>query len=198
MQKSLRLISERMMHSSSVRVIAGKFRRRQVVFNASGGIRPTPGRVRETLFNWLQADCAGAHCLDLCAGSGILGIEALSRGAKSVVFVDICAQSLKSIRATLAQFGALEQATFHMEQAEQVLVHLHDVFDVIFVDPPYHKVLWDKLLVALYAYHLLAPGAKVYVETPKSLRWVPPVGWQIYKSCCYASVEAKLLMYTGA
>ena len=186
-----------MVHPSSVRVIAGKFRRRNVVFDAHSGIRPTPDRVRETLFNWLQTDCMQARCLDLCAGSGILGIEALSRGADSAVFVDSSTHAIQAIKHTLAQFDAIDQAAFYVQQAEQVMVDIPGFFDLVFIDPPYHLALWDSLLAALCMHNLLTQEAKIYIETPASLHWAPPEGWQIYKRCCYGRVEAQLLMYVG-
>ena len=192
------LVSEKLMHPNSVRVIAGKFRRRKVSFNVNLGIRPTPDRVRETLFNWLQADCVQARCLDLCAGSGILGIEALSRGAHATVFVDSSAEAMQDIQHTLAQFGVTDQAVFFVGQAEQVIASLDGGFNLIFIDPPYHLALWDTLLASLHRHNLLAQDAKIYIETPKSLCWKPSKEWQVYKRCCYASVEAQLLVYVGA
>ena len=125
-----------MKHQRSLRIIGGKRRGRKVSFSDRKEIRPTGDRIRETLFNWLTNEMADACCLDLFAGSGILGIEALSRGAAKLTFVDREKDITNSIKINLESLGASNfklrhnDATTFLEETEQV-------FDVIFLDPPY-------------------------------------------------------------
>jgi len=134
-----------------VRIIAGKWRSRIVKFPAAAQLRPTPDRVRETLFNWLGQRLDGLACLDLFAGSGALGFEALSRGAARVVMVE-------------REVVAAEALSYVLRPGER--------FDVVFVDPPYATDLALRTLAALP--RRLNPGARVYVETAASLEVAPP------------------------
>lgn len=151
-----------MKHQRSLRIIGGKWRGRKVSFSDRKEIRPTGDRIRETLFNWLTNEMADACCLDLFAGSGILGIEALSRGAAKLTFVDREKDIAQSIKDNLESLGANNfklrhnDATTFLEETEQV-------FDVIFLDPPFHQ---DNLnsLISIIKKRGLSHGL-VYVET---------------------------------
>jgi len=146
----------------SVRIIAGQWRSRQLEVPEALGLRPTPNRVRETLFNWLMDDVVGAHCLDAFAGSGALGFEALSRGADHVTFIDSNPQVIKHLRAT----GDLLKTT----QASYLLgsfpekIKLSEQFDIVFLDPPFHQGLIEPSLQFLVQSNLLKPRALIYVE----------------------------------
>jgi 16S rRNA (guanine966-N2)-methyltransferase len=148
---------------NEVRIIAGRWRGRRLRFPADAGIRPTPDRVRETLFNWLQGVIAGARCLDLFAGSGALGIEALSRGADSALLVERDARVVAYLRDTLkaldAQAGEVRQA-----DAAVVLRGIGRRFDLVFLDPPFADRALAPLLAQLAASGQLAPQARVYIE----------------------------------
>lgn len=149
-----------------VRIVGGSLRSRLVQVPARPGLRPTPDRVRETLFNWLGQALHGLACLDLFAGSGVLGFEAASRGASRVVMVDsdhLAAASLKKNRELL---GA-SQVEIVQAGALQFLARSGDRFDVVFLDPPFRQNLLPSVLEALPA--RLSPGARVYVEAPEAL-----------------------------
>ncbi len=147
---------------NSVRIIGGAFRRRVLKFPDSEGLRPTPDRVRETLFNWLGQELDGWHCLDLFAGSGALGFEAASRGAARVVLVEQAPRVLAALhenRELLHKPPALE---IIRADALQYLASIKNSFDLIFLDPPYKKG-WIPRLEPLLAGALKADGL-IYVE----------------------------------
>ena len=154
-----------------VRIIAGKWRSRIVRFPAAAQLRPTPDRVRETLFNWLGQRLDGLSCLDLFAGSGALGFEALSRGAKRVVMVESDRQIAAALRDSARELGAGELEVVNAD-AIAWLSGPGERFDVAFVDPPYASDLARAALAALPA--RLNPGARVYAESPQPLELPPP------------------------
>lgn len=138
------------MKKSSVRVLAGSLARREIQFYEIEGLRPTPVRIRETLFNWLAPYLGGANCLDLFAGSGALGFEAISRGAKQVVFVEKHKKMAALIKAHADKFTLTEVDIF--AQDYQVFLQslpnasVHPSFDIVFLDPPYQLRLLPVLL----------------------------------------------------
>lgn len=152
-----------------LRIIAGRWRGRRWRFPPSA-LRPTPDRVRETLFNWLQGRTEGAHCLDLFAGSGALGLEALSRGAASVVFVEQQRALAQALERLLADWGA-EGARVICAPAQQFLARRPDAapgtaaraFDLVFLDPPFASGELAAVTAQL-GQAGLAPGARVYLE----------------------------------
>jgi 16S rRNA (guanine966-N2)-methyltransferase len=146
---------------NQVRIIGGRWRGRRVRFPAREGIRPTPDRVRETLFNWLGQDLTGANTLDAFAGSGALSFESLSRGATLAVAVDRNAALVRAIAATAAGLGMLGLET-HRADAQTYLQHEARLFDVIFLDPPFDDDPWATLLPLAAA--RLKPGGVVYAE----------------------------------
>ena len=155
-----------------LRIIAGRWRGRRWRFPAAEPIRPTPDRVRETLFNWLQGVVSGARCLDLYAGSGALGLEALSRGAASVVFVESDAAAARALRALLAEWGEEAGQVVHAD-ALRFLARPAAPFDLVFLDPPFGADLLAQSCARLAAGGWLAPGARIYVEHAR--RAAPPV-----------------------
>lgn len=157
--------------SGQLRIIGGQWRGRKLRFRAAPGLRPTTDRVRETLFNWLAADIAGARCLDLFAGSGALGLEALSRGAGHCDFVDRASRALEDIAGHLGTLGAEERGDCHSMPAGQFLRQHRGPWDIVFLDPPFGAELLAPAVAALDDSHLAA-GALVYIET--GLRDVPP------------------------
>lgn len=149
------------------RVIGGRWRGRRLEFPALEGVRPTGDRLRETLFNWLQPVIAGARCLDLYAGSGALGIEALSRGASEVVFVDRQPELVRAIAAHLGVLGA-EGGRFVCADAESFLRQPPSPFDVVFLDPPFGSADWPRLCARLWDGGWLRAGARAYLEDAAS------------------------------
>jgi 16S rRNA (guanine966-N2)-methyltransferase len=168
-----------------VRIIGGEWRGRKLHFPQVEGLRPTPDRVRETLFNWLQFELAGRRCLDLFAGSGALGFEALSRGAAEVVFVErdpVAAQAIETMLHKLGcDRGRVERsdALAWLSRAEGAAAR----FDVVFLDPPYVESLLPRTLEALERSGRLAPGAWIYLEDAAD-RGEPivPASWQLLRS----------------
>ncbi len=157
--------------TNRLRIIGGQWRGRKLTFPAVEGVRPSPDRVRETLFNWLAPVIEGARCLDLFAGSGALGLEALSRGAAEVVFVDRDRQVTTAIRdhLTLLKSAGGEVVT---ADVESWLRQPPTPFDIVFLDPPFRRMLVEPVLTAL-AGGWLAPHARIYVEAEAELSPLP-------------------------
>lgn len=154
------------MASNEVRIIGGLWKGRKLRFPDVPGLRPTLGRVRETLFNWLGASIRGARCLDLFAGSGALGIEALSRGAASVTFVERNRKAAAALRANVEALGA-DGAEVVARSAESYLSSTRNQrWDIIFFDPPFSDSRALALLETLRA-SSLAPDGVIYVERPR-------------------------------
>ncbi|MBL8268431.1 16S rRNA (guanine(966)-N(2))-methyltransferase RsmD [Steroidobacter sp.] len=180
-----------------LRIVGGRWRGRQIDFPAIDAIRPSPDRVRETLFNWLQPHIVGARCLDLFTGSGALGIEALSRGASAVTFVDREPQVGRHLTQTLERLGATG-ATVKIEDAVRFLERPAQPFDVVFLDPPFASTLLASVFASL-ARGWLAPNAHIYVECPADIP-LPPlsVGWTVHRSKQAGQVGYHLLRATTA
>jgi 16S rRNA (guanine966-N2)-methyltransferase len=146
-----------------LRIIAGHWRGRKLSFLDREGLRPTPDRVRETLFNWLQADTPGSRCLDLFAGSGALGFEAASRGAKSVVMLDREAATVTRLKDNINRLQAGNIQVTCIDAVEYLQADSQK-FDVVFVDPPYQSDLLVRCCTLLEQKHWLANHAKIYLE----------------------------------
>jgi 16S rRNA (guanine966-N2)-methyltransferase len=180
-----------------LRIIGGQWRGRKIQFPPVAGIRPTPDRIRETLFNWLAPLIPGARCLDLFAGSGALGLEALSRGAARAVMVERERRVTDYLRDTgrTLDAGGLEVVT---ADALAYLRGTAEPFDVVFLDPPFRRELVAPCLQALAGSGWLAPGARVYIETEKELTELPlPPGWQLLKRKESGQVAYHLLACDG-
>ena len=147
---------------NSLRIIGGRYRRRILRFPDSEGLRPTPDRVRETLFNWLRQDLAGEHCLDLFAGSGALGFEALSRGAARVVMVEPASKVIAALHENAKMLENPPGMEIIRGDALQYLASTKSKFDLIFLDPPFDKG-WIPRLEPLLA-GIANEGAAVYIE----------------------------------
>ena len=160
-------------------------------------MRPTPDRVRETLFNWLGQDLSGLRCLDLFAGSGALGLEAASRGARAVVLVEHDRRAIESLRANVRMLQAESVEVVHADALE-FLGARRGVHDVVFLDPPYS--LWEQSAgtAALLLSRLredLAPGARVYLESPAVVEL--PQGWQALRRARAGAVHYQLVESTS-
>jgi 16S rRNA (guanine966-N2)-methyltransferase len=168
------------MHNK-LRIIGGNWRSRTILFADAPGLRPTPGRVRETLFNWLQYNIVGKNCLDLYAGSGALGFEAASRGAKSVVQVENNAQACLSLRQNTTALSA-HQVKNVQADVLAFLAGAAAAFDVVFIDPPFTKAMAVETCLALENNGWLNPQAKIYVETERTLTLAGlPNNWRLLK-----------------
>jgi 16S rRNA (guanine966-N2)-methyltransferase len=168
---------------NSVRIIGGGWRGRRVSFPDIPGLRPTPDRVRETLFNWLQHAIVGARCLDLFAGSGALGLEALSRGAIEVVFVEQAVAAARALQEQLIRFGADRKGRVAEMGATRYLRSAAQPFDIVFMDPPFGRDALAEYVPMLDAGNWLKLGGLVYLENEKTAGApeLPP-HWELLKS----------------
>ena len=151
-----------------LRVIGGQWRGRKLQFPDRPGLRPTGDRIRETLFNWLGPHLQTAKCLDLFAGSGALGIEALSRGAAHCDFVDADREAVTAVGHHLNTLNATECSTVSCITAEHYLRQINDTWDIVFVDPPFDARLGESTLTLLADSDRLAEASRVYFETSRS------------------------------
>lgn len=183
-----------------LRIVGGKWRSRRLRFVDAEGLRPTPDRVRETLFNWLQFEINGAHCLDAFAGSGALGFEALSRGAASVVMLEKQRPQFLALQESARELQA-EGLTLLQGDALQLLRkpagwQPDSGFDGIFLDPPFHKALLPEICAVLLERGLLKPDAFVYVESESD--WTAlalPAVFSLQKQTRAGLVQAYLARY---
>jgi 16S rRNA (guanine966-N2)-methyltransferase len=176
-----------------LRIIGGKWRSRKIdVINVTG-LRPTPDRVRETLFNWLQPYISGAHCLDLYAGTGILGFEALSRGAASVVMVEHNKNLARQLENQALNLEANKYKIFCTEVSDW-LNNCHDAFDIIFLDPPYKANLAGNNIKQLLNCGCMKQGTQIYFESDNVLEEVDP-SLQLIKSGKAGLVQYRLFSY---
>ncbi|EIM01804.1 MULTISPECIES: 16S rRNA (guanine(966)-N(2))-methyltransferase RsmD [Rhodanobacter] len=163
-----------------IRIIGGSLRNSRLEVPNLPGLRPTAERVRETLFNWLAPVIDGARCLDLCAGTGALGIEALSRGAAAVQFVERDARAAQALRANLARLKADGGQVAALE-AEAFLRGTAQPCDLVFLDPPFALELWPALARQLEQGGWLAARAWIYVESPRGPAPALPPNWQLHR-----------------
>ncbi len=175
---------------SRLRIIGGRWRGRKLEFPALEGLRPTTDRVRETLFNWLAGGIAGARCLDVFAGSGALGLEALSRGANHCDFIDAAPEAIRAIRQHLKVLGATDRARVFIGDA---LVWSNDSagYDIIFIDPPFASGLAESALARCV--DVLNPGGLVYLEVAKHQTPTVPETLEVIKDKCAGDVRYRLL-----
>ena len=168
---------------NSVRIIGGGWRGRRVSFPDLPGLRPTPDRVRETLFNWLQQAVAGARCLDLFAGSGALGLEALSRGAKELVFVEQAVAASRALQEQLIRLGGERRSQVVEMGAARYLRNSVQPFDIVFLDPPFGRDALAEYIPLLDAGPWVTVGGLVYLENEKKSGPPPlPTHWELLKS----------------
>lgn len=173
---------QRDMQQGLVRIIAGKWRGRKLKVPEVKDLRPTPDRVRETLFNWLAPHIVGARCLDLFAGSGALGFEALSRGASYVEMVDQSSQVIKLLQEELGAFGA-DNALIYAATVPQKLRAPKQPFDVVFLDPPYQQNLLLPCCQYLEEHEFLANSALIYLEAKEVIKDNDlPSNWRLIKN----------------
>jgi 16S rRNA (guanine966-N2)-methyltransferase len=172
--------------AGELRIIGGEWRGRKIRFPPVSAIRPTPDRVRETLFNWLQPVIAGSRCLDLYAGSGALGFEALSRGAAQVLFVDVDPTVARHLASILETLGCTRGQVIRSE-AGRFLDSAHErpdgLFDVVFLDPPFAEPVLAGICESLERGGWLARDAFIYLEAPAAAgQPALPGAWSLLRS----------------
>lgn len=181
--------------TGEVRVIAGLWRGRKLPVLNAEGLRPTTDRVKETLFNWLMMDIAGSRCLDCFAGSGSLGIEALSRQAQVVVFLEKFADAANQLKKNLVSLKT-ENGKVIQTDTLQFLAQKNSEtpFDLVFVDPPFHQGFVPQVLTALEQNGWLAENALIYIETEKNHSPLTlPEHWQVIKEKTAGQVVSRLI-----
>ncbi len=180
--------------SGRLRIVAGNWRSRLLDIADVQGLRPTSERIRETLFNWLTSRIHGAHCLDLFAGTGALGLEALSRGARSAVFVEQSSKAVTALYENIKTLAADGAVVLHMDARDYLRRDNPESFDLVFLDPPFAADLLDELCKLLAERKLLANDAYVYLEQDRSTPEPDlPAGWRVIKNKTAGNVRYMLV-----
>jgi len=174
-----------------LRIIGGEFRRRQLPVMDSPGLRPTPDRVRETLFNWLGQQLYGQQVLDLFAGTGALGIEAVSRGASWVDFVERDPRVAAQLSTNLASLNITASAV-HVNAVQAYLTRPAKPYTLVFLDPPFHQQLAAPCCLALENSGWLDNEAMIYLETETSLAPTVPANWLLHRETQAGESTARL------
>lgn len=178
--------------TSFLRIIGGEHRGRKLPIPNLQGLRPTSDRIRETVFNWLQFDVRDRRVLDLFAGTGALGLEALSRGAQHCLFIEPQAAAAKTIELSLSTLK-LARGRVQCSRAEQVLQTSVEPFDLVFVDPPFSLKLWQTTLEFIEQADGIGNGALIYVECPKQEAFSIPSCFDVIKDKTAGNVRFRLL-----
>lgn len=183
--------------NGTINIIGGQWRSRKIAVIDANGLRPTPNRVRETLFNWLQADIFNSYCLDLFAGSGALSFEAASRGAKSVIQIENNAAAFAMLKTNAEKLSATHVEIYQTDALSYLQNTSNQQFDVVFIDPPFGLGLVEQSCEWLEKNSWLAPFAKIYVETEINLSFQIPQNWQLLKSKTAGEVAYQLFEYSN-
>ena len=181
-----------------IRIIGGQWRGRRIEVQSAKGLRPTLDQTRETLFNWLAADLPDARCLDLFAGSGALGFEALSRGAEHVDFVEYEASLVRGLKSAALDFGAGERATIRRADSDRWLTRTTLRFDLIFLDPPWKDRAHARLLSTIASAQLLLADGYVYFETDRDDDPEQWTQWQVVRHKTTGASQYGLLQVADA
>ncbi len=177
-----------------LRIIGGKWKRRQIQFPAIVNLRPTPDRVREMLFNWLGQDLTGKTCLDLFAGSGALGFEAASRNARQVALVETNRSASQFLSANTRLLGGSAQISIHNTSAFAFLKKSTNRFDIIFLDPPFKQNAIPEILPRLIESNCLAANCLIYTESSTHQKHLPiPSSWNMIRQSSRGMVSSTLI-----
>ena len=180
--------------TGTVRIIGGQWRGTRLPVPDLPGLRPSGDRSRETLFNWLQMHIQGARCVDLFAGSGVLGLEAASRGAAEVILVEKSRQATLDLRASLKRLNAKQLEVIETDAIAWLALCDPQSMDIVFIDPPFGTGLEVRSLELLTAGDCVSPGGFVYIETAREAPAITPArGWEIAKEKTLGEVRMQLL-----
>lgn len=183
---------------NQLRIVGGEFGGRRLHFPDGKGLRPTADRVRETLFNWLQGELYGRRALDLFAGSGALGIEALSRGVAQATFVERARPAADQLRLNLELLRATERARVIQGDALRWLTAADEVYDLVFLDPPFADGVLPRACTLLEQHRLLAANAWIYLEQDSAHAWTEaPAGWSLYREGQAGQAAFRLMHRNG-
>lgn len=192
-EKCLKVKHGIVMAQGKIRIIGGEWRGRKLIVPNLPNLRPTPDRIRETLFNWLAPYIYGAFCLDPFAGSGALGFEALSRGAEKVVMVDQSPIVIKLLQEELMLFKSVKGEVYRANAPFQLKIPQRP-FDIVFLDPPFHENLLIPTCEYLERNAFLAEQAYIYLEAKDRLKETDlPTNWAILKSKVAGQVAYHLI-----
>jgi 16S rRNA (guanine966-N2)-methyltransferase len=180
-----------------VHIVGGRLRGSRLTVPTLPGLRPTPQRLRQTLFDWLAPAVEGARVLDVFAGTGALGIEALSRGARAALFLERERAQATAIEADLARLGQDGGEVRCMDALRALATAATAKFDIAFLDPPFGSSMWTEASALLDANGWLADAACVYVETGAGDEWTPPARWRVHRQRAAGAVRGTLFR-TGA
>lgn len=179
--------------TNQLRIIGGEWRGRKLDFPDVSNLRPTGDRIRETLFNWLQMDIPGARCLDLFAGSGALGFEALSRGAAQVTFLDSHSKSVQQLNANCRLLACGKATVLKKDALEFLRAEPEQLFDIVFLDPPFKLDMLQESIQLLNEKKHLHAGAKIYLEMDVATEIASmPEDWQMLKEKKAGQVKYQL------
>lgn len=181
-------------NSNRLRIIGGRWRGRKLAFPEVPGLRPTPDRIRETLFNWLSPVISGARCLDLFCGSGALSLEALSRGAGHATMIDLSTKVIRQLQQNLALLDCNNAQLIQADALSWLSAAARgpgNGYDIIFLDPPFRQQLLNQCCGEIADRALLNPGGLVYLEMEADAAPALPTSWKIHRQtkagnvCCY-------------
>lgn len=180
-------------HEGYVRIISGQWRRRRIPVTDVPGLRPTGDRIRETLFNWLQAFLPGSRCLDVFAGTGALGIEAASRGAVHTLLIERHPAAVAALEVFVASLDTSQVEVLQADSLDHLTENPGQAYDVVFVDPPFEVAVQEQVMGLLAQHGWLLPAAIVYVESPRQQKpAAAPSGWQEYRNKTIGEVHLQL------
>ena len=177
-----------------LRIIGGQWRGRKLSFPALEGLRPTGDRIRETLFNWLAPRLPSSHCLDLFAGSGALGLEALSRGAGETLLLEKNPTAAAQLQANLDRLGCDLGRVIATDSLDWLAREIPRPFDQVFIDPPFDADLWQTCIDQLASRPWLAEEASVYIETDPGRTLTTPDNWRLHRDKTSGHVRYRLFI----
>lgn len=184
-------------NTNQLRIIGGQWRGRKLAFPDVDGLRPTGDRIRETLFNWLAPNIQGARCLDVFAGSGALGLEALSRGASYSLLLERDRTAASRLQQNLQILKTEHGQLVHTDSLQYLAGgNQGEAFDIVFIDPPFALNLWQGVVDRLEAGNWLAPNACIYLESPRDNPIITPNSWHLHRDKHAGQVSYKLF-YKG-
>jgi 16S rRNA (guanine966-N2)-methyltransferase len=178
--------------AGKLRIIGGSLRGSKLAVPDVPGLRPTSDRVRETLFNWLMPVIDGARCLDLFAGTGALGIEALSRGAAWADFIESDSRLAQALRENLQRLKQTQASVRSGDAATLLRMPPQSPYDIVFVDPPFSAAFWEPIAHTLEAQGWLRAGSFIYLEMPAQLRPALPEAWDLHRESTAGAVRYAL------
>lgn len=178
-----------------VRIIAGTHRGRRIPVLVSDGLRPTGDRVKETLFNWLMSDVTGSRCLDMYAGSGALGIEALSRGASFVTFIEQNTTIVEQLKTNLSTLKETNKSEVITNDARSASLGSKTPYDLVFIDPPFAHNMLDASIAHLISSQSLRNGSLVYIERGHDDQCSLPENFSIKKEITTGQIHGALFEF---